>query len=211
MSIFTNLIAKIFTGTKENMVPVVVDDHVQLRQEKGSVGEVNVDASLAYLNHDEYKIISNGLFKLREGVTVQIDHIVVSRAGIFVIETKNYGGIIVSDNDRWQQIWHAKRFSFYSPKKQNESHIKSLMYILFTKRRDLFHSVVVFPENADLHIDNTTGVVKNNGLCRYIMKHQRHLMSHDEMQRLYNQLVAKNIYTPENARLHRERVRELYG
>ena len=89
------------------------------------------------LDPNEYLVMHNLLFRLKGDVTVQIDHIVVSRTGVYVIETKNYGGQIIQDsNDNWKQVWYKYRYNFYSPVKQNESHIKSLMYVLFTINRN---------------------------------------------------------------------------
>jgi hypothetical protein len=55
---------------------------------KGWIGEKAVADILAKLPNDQYKIINNLMIKTENGST-QIDHIVVSDYGIFVIETKN--------------------------------------------------------------------------------------------------------------------------
>ena len=87
---------------------------VKKRRFKGNLGESEVEEQLSLLDENEYKIINNGLYRLKNDITVQIDHIVISRAGIFVIETKNYGGIITQkSNDNWEQIWFKKRFKIY--------------------------------------------------------------------------------------------------
>ena len=60
---------------------------------KGYIGERLVGKKLKKLNKREYKVINNLLLKTTKGST-QIDHIVISKYGVFVIETKNYKGII---------------------------------------------------------------------------------------------------------------------
>jgi restriction system protein len=61
---------------------------------KGVVGEtlVNLAAKL-FLDGKDYHLIRNLTLPTGEGTT-QIDHVIVSRYGIFVIETKNMSGWI---------------------------------------------------------------------------------------------------------------------
>ena len=58
---------------------------------KGKMGEFEVSAILATLSGNDYIVINNITLPSKFGTT-QIDHIVVSIYGIFVIETKNYTG-----------------------------------------------------------------------------------------------------------------------
>ena len=54
------------------------------------------------LNND-YFIINDVMVKTRDNKTHQIDHIIVSKYGIFVIETKQYNGYIKGNeyDKRW--------------------------------------------------------------------------------------------------------------
>ncbi|QYY37413.1 nuclease-related domain-containing protein [Ruficoccus sp. ZRK36] len=60
--------------------------------------------------------------------TTQIDHVIVSRVGIFVIETKNYSGWIFGGEKqaKWTQSLYGKKSSFQNPLHQNYRHIKCL-------------------------------------------------------------------------------------
>ena len=60
---------------------------------RGHVGEKKVSAFLSTLPSYEYRSFNDILLATESG-TAQINHIVVSRFGIFVIETKNYRGWI---------------------------------------------------------------------------------------------------------------------
>ena len=57
----------------------------------GKKGEGKVSKILSYLPKDKYIVINDILIEYEHG-TIQIDHVVVSMYGIFVIETKNYKG-----------------------------------------------------------------------------------------------------------------------
>lgn len=56
---------------------------------KGFIGEAAVSSRLSKLNPNNYKVINNLMIRVGNKTT-QIDHVVVSNYGIFVIETKNY-------------------------------------------------------------------------------------------------------------------------
>ena len=96
------------------------------------------------------------------GGTAQIDHILISSAGVFVIETKDMGGWIFASpgQQRWTQTFRAgrwsrmmgiksKRFPFYNPLLQNEGHAKALVKLGVVKPWE-FRPVVVFVGDADL-------------------------------------------------------------
>jgi len=72
---------------------------------KGFFGEKSVAFQLSRLDPSKYKVINNIILQSGEKTT-QIDHVVVSNYGIFVIETKNYNGWILGDEyaDYWTQV-----------------------------------------------------------------------------------------------------------
>ncbi len=67
-------------------------------EQKGKRGEIRVHDILSHLS-DEYHILNDVVLKTERGTT-QIDHIVVSKYGIYAIETKNYRGEIYGDDNR---------------------------------------------------------------------------------------------------------------
>lgn len=73
-------------------------------RQKGKRGEMRIHDILMQLP-DEYHVMDDVMLKTTNGTT-QIDHIVVSKYGIFAIETKNYRGEIYgNDNSQeWKQI-----------------------------------------------------------------------------------------------------------
>lgn len=67
----------------------------------GGVGEKTTSSILLFLDKSKYKVINNVVLKSGDK-TSQIDHIVISDYGIFVIETKNYKGwILGSENSEY--------------------------------------------------------------------------------------------------------------
>ena len=76
---------------------------------KGKSGEAIVKFWVKkFLDPNKYRIISDVIFKSGDGTT-QIDHIVVSEYGIFVIETKNMKGWIFGSKD--SEMWTQKIYN----------------------------------------------------------------------------------------------------
>ena len=76
---------------------------------------------------DEYFIFNDLLFD-SNGRSTQIDHVVVSPYGVFVIETKGYKGWILGgeNSEYWTQTIYKSKHQFYNPIKQNEGHVRCL-------------------------------------------------------------------------------------
>ena len=115
---------------------------------RGNIGEAVVSGRLGSLPNDVYKVINNVMLPTVDGATTQIDHVVVSRYGIFVVETKDYGGwIFGGENQRqWTQSfrtrWGADKYRFQNPIRQNWRHIYTMSDLLKMPRRYFFRLFV---------------------------------------------------------------------
>ena len=97
---------------------------------KGWIGEaVLTVAKKIVLDGDVYRDLNNVTIPTSNGTT-QIDHVFVSRYGIFVIETKNMEGWIFGDEKQpqWTQSLYGKKFRFQNPLHQNYRHTKALVH-----------------------------------------------------------------------------------
>ena len=84
---------------------------------KGMAGEIFVGYFLKkLLDKDQYQIVNDVLIPDQYGGTTQIDHIVFSQYGIFVIETKNWGGKIYGKDTSkyWDKYIFGKKFLEYN-------------------------------------------------------------------------------------------------
>ena len=72
---------------------------------KGIIGEKSISSILFFLDNSKYIVINNVVLKKGNNYA-QIDHLVISDFGIFVIETKNFKGWIVGNenSEYWTQI-----------------------------------------------------------------------------------------------------------
>lgn len=139
---------------------------------KGKIGEGIVHDYLVNLP-EEYIVLDNVILRTKNGTT-QIDHIVVSKYGVFAIETKNYRGIIYgNDNrDKWKQIiktpvqykWYGKVYTyikkseFYNPVKQAVGHVRVIKRLLSNYPNLPVVPIVIFSEETN--IDNVESDIK---------------------------------------------------
>ncbi|MBK1695414.1 hypothetical protein CKO09_11795 [Chromatium weissei] len=96
-----------------------------LPRHRGRVGEIAVDRALRRLftevKHD--LIVPDG----RGGLT-QLDHLALTPAGLLVVETKNYRGLILGKEQdaKWTQVLRSTRHQFQNPLRQNYLHTQAI-------------------------------------------------------------------------------------
>lgn len=118
---------------------------------KGKRGEARVSAILHSLPSEEYLVLNDIVLDNGSGMS-QIDHIVVSLYGIFVIETKNYKGWIFGSetNPYWTQTIYGHKSKFYNPILQNNGHVRALRRMLSAYRAIPIIPIVAFSGKCDL-------------------------------------------------------------
>lgn len=133
---------------------------------KGSVGEFKVNTRLNFLGN-EYISLNDILIKSSNGNTSQIDELVLSEYGIFIIETKNYKGWIFGNekSENWTQVIFNEKHTFRNPIKQNWSHVYALKNVLSEFPNIHYFPIVVFTGDATLKgIESTVPVIYGNRL-----------------------------------------------
>ena len=160
---------------------------------RGHIEEKKVSAFLATLPSYEYKIFNDILLATESGTT-QIDHIVVSRSGIFVIETKNYRGWITGNENgsEWTKNVYGNKYRFANPFRQNYGHIKALEKLLNIDSHN-FISIVCFSSRASLKVQTTKHLIYDSQLINTIRLYQSELLSDSEVERIASVLSSSNI------------------
>ena len=118
---------------------------------RGARGESRVANLLSRLDNSKYRALNDLLIGTARG-TSQIDHVVVSPQGIFVIETKNYSGWIHGGetSEYWTQTFYRKKHEFRNPIKQNWAHVFGLKEILRDFGPITYHPIIVFTGSSEL-------------------------------------------------------------
>lgn len=136
---------------------------------KGVMGEFIINVFTRWkLNQDTYHLIKNVTLPTEDGTT-QIDHIIVSVYGVFVVETKNIRGwIFGSPNQKmWTQQIFKHKNKFQNPLHQNYKHVKTLQSLLNLDDSQL-HSVVVFIGDSQFKTEIPENVTHGMGYIHYI-------------------------------------------
>ena len=178
-------------------------------QQKGKRGETRVHDILMQLP-DEYYVLDDVVLKTERGTT-QIDHVVISKYGIFAIETKNYRGEIYGDDSRqqWTQIivtevryrrkWyktytHVTKNQFYNPVKQSIGHAYEIKKHLLEWAHLKVIPIVVFAGNADLsNVQSSNHVIYDSNLIEIILSYRTAYLSDSDVQNVVKRLAEKNI------------------
>lgn len=177
---------------------------------KGVFGEGLVDLLLRSLPEEQYSFVHSVLLENEKG-TSQIDQIVVSQYGIFVIETKNYTGWIGGKENAstWVQIIHNTKHRFNNPIHQNYGHIKALQSILPDVPETAYFSIVTFPGDCTLKATAVNSAVGYYGdVVPYIKAHTEVLIDPSAIPRIMEIIDAHNINSISSRREHNQEVRD---
>ena len=174
----------------------------------GRVGEwtVNLVTKLR-LPSSDYVRFHNVTLVTPDGTT-QIDHVIVSRYGVFCIETKDMGGwIFGNERDRqWTQKIYRKSFRFQNPLRQNYKHEKALEATLSIPRKAI-HSVVVFTGDATFKTEMPVNVVYIGGLTRHIKSFRTPVFSDSDVARICDAITTGRLEP--TWKTHRDHVRNV--
>lgn len=123
-------------------------------------GEVLLSrAALKNFGPPDYHLMNHVTLRMKDGTT-QIDHILVSRFGVFVIETKDYKGWIFGNAQHatWTQVLFKAKFKFQNPILQNLRHVRAVQDLLDFLPPDAVKSAVVFTGEAEFQTEVPQGV-----------------------------------------------------
>ena len=165
--------------------------------EKGRIGEAIIENNIEKNIKVYHKIIKNVILTNDIGET-EVDIILITYAGIFVIESKNFKGYIFgnSSHKKWTQVISKDNHNpFLNPIVQNKYHI-DFMANKLNLDQSYFYSYVVFGDNATLQnitIDNSEfdykiRVIKNDDLIENILLdlHNNDIkISHEEIDKMF--------------------------
>jgi hypothetical protein len=147
-------------------------------------GEARLSRALAsrYCGPDYHLL--NHLTLKSSGGTTQVDHVLVSRFGIFVIETKHYSGwIFANSNDRhWTQVLYRTKSRFQNPVRQNYRHVCAIRELLDFLPAEAVQSNVVFTGNAEFKTPMPDGVFTLAGYLAHLDRQAIEVMSANRVQ-----------------------------
>ena len=162
------------------------------KQISGKTGEFWVKRELKKLPKDKYLVI-NDVMIYSNNSTHQIDHIVISEYGIFVIETKMYTGFITGNeyDKKWSKHYGKLKYYFNNPIHQNYGHVLALEEIL-TLDKSKFIPIVCFPaRELKIKVSSNHHISRCVDLNNIITSYKNCIISNTD--KIYDKIVNHNI------------------
>lgn len=174
---------------------------------RGFMGEFWVKTELRKLSKKEYIILNDIMLEDKFG-THQIDHVVMSKYGIFVIEMKNYYGTIVGDEykSNWIQYLGKNKYYFKNPIHQNYGHLKALEGALGIAN-DFFIPIICFSNQAKLKVKTKSIVIQLDDLNNAIKAFHNIQFNYD-INLFKEKLISLNITDKLKRKMHVKNIKE---
>lgn len=172
----------------------------------GWFGEHWTKQALNKLPKDKY-IIINGVFISTNKGTHQIDHVVVSKYGIFSIETKQYNGYITGNKYDKNWVRHAgnKKYYYTNPIRQNYGHVKALSELLKIDESKIYN-IVCIPSKAKLKIEHDGELVGYDTIVEKILSYKNEII--DNVDEIISEIKSNNITDKNVKKEHIKNIRE---
>lgn len=181
---------------------------------KGWFGELVMRIAFKlFLPKETYRVINNVTIADNQGGTTQIDHVVISPYGLFVVETKHYKGWIFGGekDSQWTQTIYRHKTKFQNPLRQNYKHTACLQSLLGLTQEQI-KSVIVFTGECTLKTkDKLPAHVTYPRTCvGYIRNHREQVFTGEEVAAI-SATIQENRLTPswKTHRQHVQYVKEL--
>ncbi len=182
------------------------------RPSKGKAGEKTVSRKLSRLPKDKYKVLNDIMLATPKGTT-QIDHIVISIYGVFVIETKNCQGWIYGgeESEYWTQNIYGHKHRFCNPILQNAGHVRALRRTLSEYESLPIIPIVAFSNRAYMRVSfRNNNVIYWNRLVRFITQFKEYRISSEQVNDIYAKLLSVQIEeSKENKKRHIQNIRTI--
>lgn len=181
------------------------------RLSKGEEGEQLVARILKDLDPLSYRVFHDLYLPRPDGKgTTQIDHVVLSRFGIFVIETKNYDGWIFGGarQKMWTRSIFGRNTQFPNPLDQMHLQVVALQTFLRLAERS-FHQVIFFVD-GDFRTEMPENVLCSD-LCGWIAARRAVLLSEEALQKAVGRVddLEKTTNRSRAKALHLESLRSI--
>lgn len=164
---------------------------------RGDIAESRVRRLLASGLERNLYTVFNGLVVPSGGGTTPIDHVVVSKFGIFVIESHYVRGWISGGEfqEQWKQglLWRSLRFA--NPMHRNRVQTEALQQLLGYPP-NVFHRLVVLAGQKGFKSRLPENVLPPERLLAQMRKKTRHLLSPEQADRAIRVIDESRLRSP---------------
>lgn len=193
--------------------------YFSLRRDTGKYGEYLIYEYLKSYENIGVKFLFNIYVPKESNDTTEIDVLMISRKGLFVFESKNYGGWIFGND--YQKYWYqtlpagrrkSHKEKFFNPVLQNNIHIKYLKTILGNEIP--MYSIITFSERCRLKnviINNPNIKIVTRGyvfqlICQLCNSIPNDILTDEQINDIYNTLYP---YTQVNQAIKTQHIENI--
>ena len=169
----------------------------QERASKSEKGKVMVRRYLLDKFKDEKTYLFNDVTlpywnkKTESPTTIQIDHIFITLRGVFVIEARNWAGMIyVKEN---YSVWKVNDHLPLNPVEQNAHHVRVVQEKLDFLQSSRIHNVVVFTGDADFKFGMPRRTVLLDDLENHLSQHRKQVLSDDQFKQVVDHIQSERL------------------
>nr|MBI1231879.1 NERD domain-containing protein [Cytophagales bacterium] len=178
---------------------------------KGWLGEMQSKFNMWIgLNSDVYQRFHNVIVPSANGTT-QIDHLLISPFGVFIVETKNLKGWVFGSEKqaKWTQFLYGNNYSFQNPLRQTYRQKRVLSKYLNLDDSTI-RTVVYFVGNCTFKTDMPHNVIGGR-LASYIKQYQSPILSAQEIERIIEKLNSLRLDSTLTTKNHVKSLRERHN
>lgn len=175
--------------------------------------EIEVYTRLSRHLSSEYTILNNIIVPYPSTLleTSQIDHVVISRYGIFCIETKSHAGSIYGsiNSTYWKQYLQNSQYPIYNPTMQNNGHVKSLNRVIGSSKKNAIIPIVVFPNAYRIKVTPDNSALDMHEAIYKIKSYTTPVYSEQEVLTIKNKIISADLsYLPNSSYNHAKQVKK---
>lgn len=178
---------------------------------RGWIGEKKTTFYLwLSLPKKSYHTFHNIIIPSKNGTT-QIDHLVISVYGLFIVETKNKKGWIFGSEKQkyWTQSIYGKKYSFQNPLRQVFRQKKILSEFL-NLDESMIHTVIYFSGDCTFKTTLPNNVI-NSGVGRSIKRFRNQIISLEDVNCIINAIKKHLSESSLSTRFHKRSLRNRHS
>ncbi len=184
----------------------LIKSYFKSKKGKGQFGEFIVSLVLNKIG-ETYEVWNN-ITLIIDGESTQIDHIVISNKGIFIIETKYFQGLVLGQvkDAKWTQVAGRIKRQFQNPLRQNFRHTKFLAEKLGVEETVMI-PMVCFTAEVQFPKGKPENVYFPREMAKKIKEYTEIKLDMNQIKSLKRQLQAMGATTSEKSKAHLENLK----
>lgn len=150
----------------------------------------------ALLDRQDYRQLHDVILETKEG-PVRIDHVIVSRFGVFVVEAMDMRGEILGRafDPEWTQTVGGERVKFQNPLRPNYNRKLALDGLLQIGEHKIF-SVIAFTDRSRFQVEMPDNVTRGKDFVKYIKSKDTVLINESEIQGIVDTIQGARLKRP---------------